>query len=113
MQPDHLTPHAAARDLQQHHGLNKILRFFDLGGTITPPSDDPQDWWEPENLTHRAELLGICKSGDDGHAALLGWIAIAAKAPPPPRRGRSVASAPSNTSCALYLRGPAHPLQTN
>ncbi|MEP1327148.1 hypothetical protein [Pseudophaeobacter sp.] len=82
MQLDHLTPDAAALDLQQHHGLNKILRFFDLGGTITPPSDDPQDWWEPENLTHRAKLLGICKSGNDDYAALLGWIAIAAKAPP-------------------------------
>jgi hypothetical protein len=82
MLPEPLTAHAAALDLQQHQGLNKILRFFDLGGTITPPSDDPQDWWEPENLTHRAELLGICKSGDDSYAALLGWIAIAAKTPP-------------------------------
>lgn len=77
MQPDHLTPNAAALDLQQHHGLNKILRFFDLGGTITPPSDDPQDWWEPENLTHRAELLGIGKTDSDGYAALSAWIAAA------------------------------------
>jgi hypothetical protein len=67
--------------LQQHQGLNRLLRFFDLGGTITPPSDDPQDWWEPENLTHRAGCLGICPSGGDGYAALLGWIALAAKAP--------------------------------
>ena len=95
MQPDQLTPHAAALDLQQHHGLNKFLRFFDLGGTITPPSDDPQDWWEPENLTHRAELLGICTSGDDGHAALLGWIAIAEKAPP--HVGASLAPVTLNT----------------
>ncbi|WP_083101457.1 hypothetical protein [Pseudophaeobacter leonis] len=82
MQPDNLTAHAAALDLQRHHGLYKFLRFFDLGGTITPPSDDPQDWWEPENLTHRAELLGICTSGPDGHAALSAWMAIAANTPP-------------------------------
>ncbi len=81
MLPEGLTAHATALDLQQHQGLDQLLRFFDLGGTITPPSDDPQDWWEPETLTHRAEFSGICKSGDNGYAALLGWIAIATKAP--------------------------------
>lgn len=73
--------HAAALDLKQYHGVERLLRFFDLGGTITPPSDDPQDWWEPETLTHRAELFGICKTGSDGYAALSAWIATATKAP--------------------------------
>lgn len=77
MQPDRLKAHATALDLQQHQGLDRLLRFFDLGGTITPPSDDPQDWWEPENLTHRAESFGICKTGSDGYAALSAWIATA------------------------------------
>ncbi|MFT6459483.1 hypothetical protein [Pseudophaeobacter arcticus] len=72
---------AAALDLKQYHGLDRFLRFLDLGGTITPPSDDPQDWWEPENLTHRADLLGICETGSDGYAALSVWLAAAAKTP--------------------------------
>ncbi|WP_417713978.1 hypothetical protein [Pseudophaeobacter arcticus] len=72
---------AAAQDLKQYHGVERLLRFLDLGGTITPPSDDPQDWWEPETLTHRADLLGICEIGSDGYAALSAWLSAAAKTP--------------------------------
>lgn len=81
---DFLALREAALDLKQHHGLDRLFRFFDLGGTITPPSDDPQDWWEPETLTHRAELMGICKTGDDGYAALSAWIAVASSSGQPP-----------------------------
>lgn len=78
---DFPTIRAAAQDLEQYHGFERLLRFLDLGGMITPPSDDPQDWWEPETLTHRADLLGICEIGSDDYAALSAWLAAAAKTP--------------------------------
>lgn len=81
MLPDPSNVQEVALDLKQHQGISKILRFLDLGGTITPPSDDPQDWWEPETLTHRADFLGLCKSGSDGFAALTAWITTAEKVP--------------------------------
>ena len=79
-----MPPHslaAAAAEITAQQGLCKMLKFQDLGGTLTPPSDDPQDWWEPETLTHRADLLGICEIGSDDYAALSAWLAAAAKTP--------------------------------
>jgi hypothetical protein len=67
----------AAAELAATQGLYKILKFQDLGGTLTPPSDDPSDWWEPENLSHRAELHGITTSADNTIDAIAAWIASA------------------------------------
>lgn len=71
---------AAAAEITAQQGLCKILRFQDLGGELTPPSDDPSDWWEPENLTHRAELHGITASADNFFAAIITWTVAAHKA---------------------------------
>ncbi|MEQ3669432.1 hypothetical protein [Pseudophaeobacter sp.] len=75
-----MPPHslaAAAAEIATQQGLCKILKFQDLGGTLTPPSDDPQDWWEPENLTHRAELNGIMASADNFFDAITAWTKAA------------------------------------
>ncbi|CUH87337.1 hypothetical protein PH5382_01263 [Phaeobacter sp. CECT 5382] len=72
-----MPPHtlaAAAAEITGQQGLCKILKFHDLGGTLTPPSDDPTDWWEPETLTHRAALHGIQGSGADSLEAIDNWI---------------------------------------
>ncbi|MCD9148494.1 hypothetical protein [Pseudophaeobacter flagellatus] len=71
---------AAAVEIAAQQGLCKILKFQDFGGTLTPPSDDPQDWWEPETLTHRAELHGIKASADNFFDAITAWTAAAHKA---------------------------------
>ncbi|MEQ3671348.1 hypothetical protein [Pseudophaeobacter sp.] len=70
----------AAAELAATQGLYKILKFQDLGGTLTPPSDDPSDWWEPENLTHRAELHGIMASADNFFDAITAWTKAAHQA---------------------------------
>ncbi|WP_083100870.1 hypothetical protein [Pseudophaeobacter leonis] len=80
MPPHTLT--AAAAEIEDKHGLCKILTFQDLGGILTPPSDDPTDWWEPENLTHRAELHGIQASGADTIEAITHWVKIASVGKP-------------------------------
>lgn len=68
---------AAAAEIAAAQGLYKILAFHSLGGTLTPPSDDPSDWWEPENMTHRAELLGIRASGENTFDAVTAWVRVA------------------------------------
>ncbi|MEQ3679239.1 hypothetical protein [Pseudophaeobacter sp.] len=78
-----MPPHslaAAAAEIATQQGLCKILKFQDLGGTLTPPSDDPQDWWEPENLTHRAGLNGIMASADNFFDAITAWTKAAHQA---------------------------------
>jgi hypothetical protein len=75
-----MPPHrlaAAAAEIAATQGLCKLLKFQDLGGSLTPPSDDPQDWWEPENLTHRAELHGITASADNFFDAITVWTKAA------------------------------------
>ncbi len=67
----------AAAEVAAAQGLCKILAFHNLGGTLTPPSDDPTDWWEPENMTHRAELLGIRASGENTFDAVIVWERVA------------------------------------
>ena len=71
MPPHSLAATAAEIDAQQ--GLCKILKFQDLGGILTPPSDDPTDWWEPENLTHRAALHGLQANADNFFDAITAW----------------------------------------
>ncbi len=68
---------AAAAEIAAAQGLCKILAFHNLGGTLTPPSDDPSDWWEPENMTHRAELLGIRAFGENTFDAVNAWVRVA------------------------------------
>lgn len=68
---------AAAAEVAAAQGLCKILVFNNLGGILTPPSDDPSDWWEPENMTHRAELLGIQSSGERSFDAVTAWVRAA------------------------------------
>ncbi|OIQ38089.1 MAG: hypothetical protein BM560_20085 [Roseobacter sp. MedPE-SWde] len=68
---------AAAAEIAAAQGLCKILAFHNLGGTLTPPSDDPSDWWEPENMTHHAELLGIRGSGENTIDAVNAWVRVA------------------------------------
>ena len=68
---------AAAAEVAAAQGLCKVLRFQDLGGTLIPPSDDPTDWWEPENMAHRAELLGIQTSGESTFEAVTAWVRVA------------------------------------
>ena len=65
--------HSAAADIEAAQGLGKILAFGDHGGTLTPPSDDPTDWWEVENLTHRAELHDIKATGESTFDAVAAW----------------------------------------
>lgn len=77
MQSNAQTFHSAAADIEAAQGLDKILAFGDHGGTLTPPSDDPEDWWEPENLTHRAELHGIRATGDSTFDAVAAWVKAA------------------------------------
>ncbi|WP_295450158.1 hypothetical protein [uncultured Pseudophaeobacter sp.] len=69
--------HFAADEIAAAQGLCKLLKFQDLGGSLTPPSDDPQDWWEPENLTHRAELNGITASAANFFDAIISWTKAA------------------------------------
>ncbi|MCD9149084.1 hypothetical protein [Pseudophaeobacter flagellatus] len=71
---------AVAAEITAKQGRCKILRFQDLGGSLTPPSGDPLDWWEPENLTHRAELHGIKASAGTFFDAITAWTATAHKA---------------------------------
>ena len=71
---------AAAAEITAQQGLCKIVRFQDLGGSLTPPSDDPSEWWEPENLTHRADLHGIEASADNFFDAIFAWTKAAHQA---------------------------------
>lgn len=68
---------AAAANIAAQQGLCKILKFQDLGGTLIPPSDEPQDWWEPETMDHRAELLGIKASAGNFFDAITSWTKAA------------------------------------
>ncbi|OIQ42793.1 MAG: hypothetical protein BM560_01010 [Roseobacter sp. MedPE-SWde] len=67
----------AAAEIAAAKGLCKILVFHNLGGTLIPPSDDPSDWWEPQMMTHRAELLGIQTSGENTFDAVNAWVRVA------------------------------------
>ena len=78
--PPHSLAAAAAEIAAAQQGLCKLLKFQDRGGSLTPPSDDPQDWWEPENLTHRAELHGITASADNFFDAITAWAKAAHQA---------------------------------
>ncbi|MCD9147788.1 hypothetical protein [Pseudophaeobacter flagellatus] len=93
---------ADTAEITAQQGLCKILRFQDLGGTLTPPSDDPQDWWEPENLTHRAELHSIKASAYNFFDAITAWTAAAHKA-----GGRNRRATDGRPDCPYNGQGPA------
>jgi hypothetical protein len=75
--PPNILAATAVAEITAQQGLYQILSFQDLGGILTPPSDDPTDWWEPENLTHRAEMHGIQASGADTIEAITHWVKVA------------------------------------
>jgi hypothetical protein len=75
--PPNILAATTVAEITAQQGLYQILRFQDLGGILTPPSDDLTDWWEPKNLTHRAELYGIQASGADTIEAITQWGKIA------------------------------------
>lgn len=103
---------AAAAEVAAAQGLCKILAFHNLGGTLTPPRDDPSDWWEPENLTHRSEFLGIRATGDNTFDAVTAWVRVAQAAccntyrratdlrPDCPYNGQGLAPATASTPAA-------------
>ncbi len=86
MQPHPQETQSAAADIEALQGQYKMLKFLDLGGTLTPPSDDPSDWFEPENLTYRAMLHGVQSTGESAISAVTAWAKAARQIEAPRRR---------------------------
>jgi hypothetical protein len=77
MQPTPQEIYAAARAMRTRCRFGQAMLVQELGGSITPGSTDPDDWFDFDASRCRVSLLGLTATGDDMPAALDAWLRTA------------------------------------